>query len=67
MLPDTELLTGDPPIDTVPVQTGVGRIVLKVGVGVAADAEINPVVFASYSNNPSALNFNEKSVNCKPG
>ena len=48
---------------TVPCQTGVGKIVENEGVGVAADAEAKPVVFVSYCNNPSALNFKEKSEN----
>lgn len=67
MLPVIAVETADPPIETVPCQTGVGRIVENVGVGVAADADMKPVVFVSYSNRPSALNFNEKSVNWQPG
>ena len=67
MLPVMAVETGDPPIETVPRHTGVGRIVENVGVGAATTSDKKPVVFASYSSMPSALNFNEKSENWQPG
>jgi hypothetical protein len=62
-----EFDTAEPPIETVPRQTTVGRSVLNVGVGSATVDEAQPVVFVSYSSIPSALNFKEKSENWHPG
>jgi hypothetical protein len=59
--------TADPPIETVPRHTGVGSNVLNDGVGSLVVFDSQPVVFASYSSIPSALNFKEKSENWQPG
>ena len=67
MFPDIADETGVPAMLTVPRQTGVGRTVENVGVGSETVEEANPVVFVSYSNMPSALNFSEKSENWQPG
>ena len=64
IFPVTEFDTVLPATETVPVQTGVGRTVVKLGVGAVVVAESQPVAFASYSNKPSELNFKEKSWNC---
>jgi hypothetical protein len=58
---------GEPPTETVPRQTGVGSTVENDGEGVATTDDDQPVVLASYSNMPSALNFKEKSENWQPG
>jgi hypothetical protein len=63
MFPVIALLTELPPIDTVPRHTGVGRMVEKVGEVDVSTLDANPVVFASYSNIPSALKRREKSEN----
>jgi hypothetical protein len=67
MFPVIALLTELPPIDTVPRHTGVGRRVEKVGEVAVSVLDAHPVVFASYSNIPSALKRREKSENWHPG